>query len=47
MHLSFITVGYQKTTVKQLAILNHEKVNFDLIEQLIEWICTADHEVSS
>ena len=39
--------GYKKKTVKQLAIMKHGNINLELIEHLIVWICSGDHDVSA
>ena len=38
--------GYKKKTVKQLAVMKHGHINLELIEHLIVWICTGEHDVS-
>ncbi|EZA52393.1 Putative ATP-dependent RNA helicase DHX57 [Ooceraea biroi] len=35
--------GYTKLTYKNLFVMNHEKVNFDLIEKTLEWIIYGGH----
>ena len=39
--------GYKKKTVKQLAIMKHGNINLELIEDLIVWICSGNHDVSA
>lgn len=36
--------GYSPLTHKNLYIMDHEKINNDLIEQVIEWIVVGEHE---
>ncbi|XP_064621431.1 putative ATP-dependent RNA helicase DHX57 [Lineus longissimus] len=35
---------YRKSTVKVLATMDFEKINYDLVELLLEWIAEGDHE---
>ncbi|KAJ8686679.1 hypothetical protein QAD02_022473 [Eretmocerus hayati] len=35
---------YSKSTQKHLYVMDHEKINFELIENVIEWIVFGDHE---
>ena len=34
---------YHKSTVKSLAMMDHTKINFDLVVELITWIVNGDH----
>ncbi|XP_072754135.1 putative ATP-dependent RNA helicase DHX57 [Anoplolepis gracilipes] len=36
--------GYSKQTYKNLFIMNHEKINFELIEKTLEWIVFGEHD---
>ena len=36
---------YRKSTIKAMAIMDHDKINIDLIESAIEWIVEGEHEV--
>ena len=36
---------YSKQTIRTLALMDLEKINYDLVLELLEWIVTGDHEV--
>ncbi|XP_024937300.1 putative ATP-dependent RNA helicase DHX57 [Cephus cinctus] len=36
--------GYSRRTYKNLYVMDHEKINFDLLEKTLEWIVNGDHE---
>lgn len=36
--------GYNKQTHKNLYVMDHEKINFELIEVILEWIMFGDHD---
>ena len=38
-------LDHSKGTVRCLACMDHEKIDFDLIEMLIEWILNGNHKV--
>ncbi|XP_003426609.1 putative ATP-dependent RNA helicase DHX57 [Nasonia vitripennis] len=35
---------YSRSTHKNLYVMDHEKINFELIERVIEWIVDGDHD---
>ena len=43
----FMVSEYKKSTIKVLATMDQEKINYELIEALLEWIVYGDHEVST
>lgn len=36
--------GYSKQTYKNLYVMDHEKINFELIERILEWIVFEEHD---
>ncbi|XP_033106409.1 putative ATP-dependent RNA helicase DHX57 isoform X2 [Anneissia japonica] len=42
--LAYRYSDYTKSTIKSLSILDHDKINYDLIEGLISWIVAGEHE---
>ncbi|XP_043255278.1 putative ATP-dependent RNA helicase DHX57 [Colletes gigas] len=36
--------GYSKQTQKNLYVMDHEKINFELIEAILEWITLGEHD---
>lgn len=45
--LCFVFSDYSKQTIRCLANMDYEKINFDLIVTLLEWIVAGNHQVSS
>ena len=35
---------YHKSTVKSMALMDHTKINFDLVLELMSWLITEDHK---
>ena len=42
----YLLLGYKKSTIKSMALMDFEKINMDLIETLIEFIVDGEHQVS-
>ncbi|XP_071961739.1 putative ATP-dependent RNA helicase DHX57 [Antedon mediterranea] len=42
--LAYRYAEHSNSTIKSLSILDHDKINYDLIEELIAWIVEGDHE---
>lgn len=40
-------LAYSNLTVKNLAMMDIDKINYELIEALMEWFLEADHQVRS
>ena len=38
-------LDYAKPTIKTLATIDQDKINNDLIEELVVWIVSGNHEV--
>lgn len=39
---ALISADYSKSTVKSMAMMDHTKINFDLIVELMTWLVTSD-----
>ena len=44
-HLLMLSTDYKQSTIKNLSMMDHEKINNDLIEAVLEWIVDGQHQV--
>lgn len=49
MELTFYTpftcvTDYHKLTLKNMALMDHTKINFDLVLELMSWLMIEDHQ---
>ena len=40
-----LSTDYSKSTITALGVMDHEKINYDLIVAVLEYIVVGEHEV--
>ena len=41
----WLFADYSKSTISSLVAMDHEKINYDLLVAILEWIVAGEHEV--